>query len=190
MTPDLATASLDELETAVFDLLARGVADVKSPFNWFTLATVSPHGIPEARTVVLRGVDRPARTIELHSDTRTGKVAALRDNPKAALHFLDPKKRLQVRARATAGIHIADDTATPVFNALSDRKKADYGQSQPPQTPIRDPEETTTLDLITANTFALITCRIEHLDILHLAREGHRRARIDYSEGTRTWCVP
>ena len=47
-------ADLQELQAQVWTRLVRGVRDRRAPSRHPTLATVSPEGKPEARTVVLR----------------------------------------------------------------------------------------------------------------------------------------
>ena len=81
-------------------LLARGVKDRRSPFHTPGLATVSPEGLPEIRTVVLRGCDPQTRNLRFHTDTRSAKIADMQKQPQAALHFYDPGAKIQLRVRA------------------------------------------------------------------------------------------
>jgi len=55
--------TLDEIRADAFRLIARGVADRRSPFRTPTLATVGVDGRPRLRTVVLRAFDAAARRI-------------------------------------------------------------------------------------------------------------------------------
>ncbi|MFP3387127.1 pyridoxamine 5'-phosphate oxidase family protein, partial [Tritonibacter sp. SIMBA_163] len=56
--------------------MIRGVHDRHAPARHPTLATVSPAGMPQARTVVLRGADKQAATLTLYTDVHSDKVRA------------------------------------------------------------------------------------------------------------------
>ena len=58
--------------------LRRGVADARAPARQLVLATVSREGAPEARAVVLRRATQSKAEVEVHTDTRTAKIKALR----------------------------------------------------------------------------------------------------------------
>ena len=90
-------AALDSLRDQVWLRLQRGVADRHAPARHPVLATVTPGGMPQARTVVLRGADPDAGVLEVHTDLMSGKVCDLRANPMAALHVWDAGAHLQTR---------------------------------------------------------------------------------------------
>ena len=95
------------LDTA-WQHLQRGVADRRSPARYPTFATVSPDGVPEARTVALRKASRSDGCVEVHTDIVTPKVAALRAHPRAALHVWLPRADLQIRLTTTVHILTGD----------------------------------------------------------------------------------
>ena len=76
-----------------WSMLARGVKDRKSAFHTPSIATITAASTdtnaPTIRTVVLRGCDTDAKTLRFHTDTRSGKIAELTDNPLGATHFYD-----------------------------------------------------------------------------------------------------
>ena len=60
--------TLDGLRDQLWDTLVQGVVDRNHPARHPTLATLSPDGWPEARTVVLRGADQIAGLISTFTD--------------------------------------------------------------------------------------------------------------------------
>jgi pyridoxamine 5'-phosphate oxidase len=65
--------------------------------NAMTLATVDRDGLPDARMVLLKGVDHCGFVFYSHVDSAKGRE--LKDNPKAALVFHWKSLRRQVRIR-------------------------------------------------------------------------------------------
>ena len=76
MTPDLHpwAADLSDLYAQVWARLVRGVRDRRAQTCHITLATVTPHGKPQARTVVLRAADKGTGTLDIHTDLHLAKV--------------------------------------------------------------------------------------------------------------------
>src|SRR4051812_31687148 len=66
-----------------------GAAEPNDP-NAMTIATVDEHGLPDARMVLLKGVDpegAPNRGFVFYTNLESAKGRQLRDNPRAALLF-------------------------------------------------------------------------------------------------------
>lgn len=84
--------------------------------NAMTLATVSDHGWPDARIVLLKGVD--ARGFTFFTDHRSQKGRDLLSHPQAALVFLWQELERQVRIRG-------------LVMRLSDAESAAYYDSRP-----------------------------------------------------------
>ena len=66
--------------------------------RYVQLATVSPEGLPEVRTVVLRGIDDTGRPY-VFSDGRSAKIAALRAGSLLEMHVYWDKSKEQFRLR-------------------------------------------------------------------------------------------
>ena len=98
---DSPAPALSELRDRAWQKIARGVADRRAPARHPVLATVGREGGGEARIVVLRGADRQAATLVLHTDGASAKVGEVRAEPRATLLVWDPGARLQIRMRAT-----------------------------------------------------------------------------------------
>jgi hypothetical protein len=173
--------TLQRLLDTVWSHLSRGVVDRKHPARHPTLATLGPEG-PELRTLVLRGADRAAATLELHTDADSPKAAQIAAEPRVALHVWLPKPRIQIRMRARAEITAGD---TALFACLPAEAQANYGGAAP-GTPLGntapapgDPAR-----------FARITCTLTDLDILQLS-EPHIRALYRAPDGWKgQWIEP
>ena len=110
--PHYWAGDLAPLHAEVWQHLTRGVHDRHAPARHPTLATVSPDGRPQARTVVLRAADKVAGTLDIHTDLRSAKVMDLRASPFAALHVWDTSAHLQLRIEACVTILTGHDVAT------------------------------------------------------------------------------
>ncbi|MEM8655731.1 MAG: pyridoxamine 5'-phosphate oxidase family protein [Pseudomonadota bacterium] len=167
--------------------LRRGVADSRSPARYPVFATVSPEGVPEARTVALRRASAAEAVVEVHTDIVTPKVAALRASPVAALHVWLPKSRLQIRLTTTVEI-LTGDTVEDAWVKVPPASRVSYGTVPDPGVPIADvfdyekpPER---------DRFAVLRCAVDHIDLVHLG-ERHRRAEYVRADGWRgTWLAP
>ncbi len=167
--------------------LRRGVADAKSPARYPVFATVSPDGVPEARTVALRRADQRQAVLEVHTDTETPKVAALRAHPIAALHVWLPRARLQIRITAQVDI-LTGDAVEADWARVPPASRVSYGTEPLPGLPI---------DSVHAydkppnrDRFAVLRCRANEIDLVHLDTV-HRRAGFSRSDDWRgRWLAP
>jgi pyridoxamine 5'-phosphate oxidase len=102
---DYARASLDIVDVVAdpIEQFRRWFADATSSAiaepNAMTLATVSADGSPDARIVLLKGVD--ARGFTFFTDYRSQKGRDLSARPQAALVFFWQELERQVRIRGT-----------------------------------------------------------------------------------------
>lgn len=177
--------------TEMYDLawrhLTRGVADRRAPARHPTVATVAPNGRPEARTMVLRQADRSAAVLEVHTDSATPKVTALKASPWVAMHVWVPKASLQIRAVAKVDILTGPEVAAQ-WARVPEGSRVSYGTTPVPGAPID-----TALDYEKSGDparFAVLRCAVDTFDLLHLGTE-HRRA--SFSRDTNwagTWVAP
>lgn len=183
---------LNETLAEAFRLLARGVADRRSPFHTPTLATLASDGAPSLRTLVLRGFDAPTRTLRLHTDARSTKFAELQRDPRAALHGYDAGAHIQLRLTGEATLHSGDAEAEAAWARATPNSRLVYAQEAAPGTPVADPA----LPPFTGDArvhFATIALRFHSLEWLWLAASGHRRARFTWDGEVRTgaeWRAP
>jgi pyridoxamine 5'-phosphate oxidase len=164
---------LDTLYDHAWQRLTRGLHDRQAPARHPTLATVSPEGWPQARTVVLRAADRTARRLEIHTNLHSPKIDDLRSTAMAALHVWDSGSRLQIRLQADVVIAEGTDVLG-VWAAVPERSRTAYSRSQVPGQPIAsalayEPQPE-------AAAFAVLHLDIRVMDLLHLGTH-HRRAQ-------------
>jgi hypothetical protein len=179
--------TLPGLHARAWDILAQGVADRHSPARHIALATTAPDGTPDVRTVVLRAADRAAATLDIHTDLRSAKVAALRHTPTAQTLAWDPGAHLQIRATGTA-IILTGPAAAALWARVPESSRPAYGASPPPGTRIDDAFAYTPTD--GASAFAVIRLNLTSLDVLHIG-DRHRRARFDRADDWRGhWISP
>lgn len=176
-------------------LLVRGAADRRSPFHTMQVASIRPDGWPAVRTVVLRGVDPPARTLRFHTDRRAGKLADLAADPRVQIHLYDPGRKLQLRLDGLATVHADGPLHAACWAATRPMGRACYRTPAAPGQPLDDPSvvipEPEHADH-GRDRFTVVTVRAETLDWLYLHVAGHRRARFDLTgaEPAGTWVGP
>lgn len=163
--------ALDTLYDHAWQRLIRGVHDRHAPARHPTLATVTPDGLPSARTVVLRAADKANGTLDIHTHLHSSKIADLTTQPVAAVHVWDIGQKLQIRLQASVEI-VTGPQARAAWARVPEGSRSAYGVHRP-GTPITDslaydrqpdPE-----------AFVVLTLRLQSMDILHLGPD-HRRA--------------
>jgi 3-hydroxyisobutyrate dehydrogenase len=175
-----------------WSMLARGVKDRKSAFHTPSIATITDEGAPSVRTVVLRGCDMAAKTLRFHTDTRSGKIAELTQNPQAALHFYDANAKIQLRlaAKLETASGATYDAAWANTRPMS---RECYQVTQSPGSLIDDPYQVA-FDAATTQDgeahFVPVVAHILKMEWLYLAARGHRRALFDFEQDTQNWLVP
>ena len=189
--PDGPLAAIAE---DLWDRLEEAATRGKPAFHLPALATVAADGTPAARVVVLRHADRAAGVVGCHADARSPKVAELAANPAAAWVFYDRPGKLQVRLTGRTEL-IADG---PAFEAAwadtTPSARRCYLGDFPPGAAADGPESNVPVELADRDPtgaesapgrarFRLVRTTAETLDWLHLAHDGHRRARFTRGPG-------
>ncbi|MEY4753252.1 MAG: hypothetical protein RJA44_927 [Pseudomonadota bacterium] len=201
--PYLSPADLGQIERQIWAELERAAHDPGHDWRRLTLATVTPEGLPDARTVVVRECDVDARQLLIYTDARSPKVRQLRQQPGAVLVACAPGWRWQLRLRCsievqTAGLSVASRWATIRLTPGAQ----DYlfpqapGQELAPDELDDDSEELPSLsgtgahpNTIAHHHFCVLTATVQSIDWLELAPQGHRRALFE-SNGRRCWLAP
>lgn len=185
--PNLWASTLDTLLNQVWVRLSRGVHDRHAPARNITLATVSPDGVPQVRTVVLRAADRASASLRVYTDAHSAKITDLRANPQASVLVWDGSAHLQIRALAKATLISGDDVA-PLWARLSEGARLSYGGS--PATGATIPDALSYHKTCDPAAFTVLQLDLQEMDILHLGTQ-HRRARFTRaSEWAGEWLVP
>lgn len=193
MTRPAPAATLGETLDWALAMVARGVADRRHAFHTPVLATTGQDGTPQARSVVLRGLDAATRQLRLHTDARAAKVAELQAEPRATLMFYDAGAQLQLRLSGPVTLHRGDAVADAAWAASRDFSRMCYAIDPAPGQPITEPPPAP-LDAEAGRPhFCVVILHPSRLESLHLAASGHRRARFDWDASgaaTATWLVP
>lgn len=181
------TASTDERELIrrIWTELQRATVDRHHEWRTPVLATTGLDGLPQARTVVLRGADAQASQLVFFTDSRSPKVAELQSVQAAAFVFWSKRLSWQLRVRVSTQVHTAGTLVDAAWARVS--QSAAAGDYLAPHAPGSALDQATD-DSPGRHHLAVVTARIDHLDWLELAREGHRRARL--TQDTAEWLVP
>ncbi|WP_298429673.1 pyridoxamine 5'-phosphate oxidase family protein [uncultured Jannaschia sp.] len=175
---------LDTLLGHIWDRLAAGVADASDPFRFVALATAGTDG-PEARMVGLRGADRRAGTVEVHSDLRTAKIRALWTEPRAALLFWDAATQVQIRLSVEMTLIPADRDR---WAEVPPEPRLNYGTDPAPGLPVASPE--IVIRTPARDRFIALSGQVRGIDAVSLAHQPHRRAAFDGPDGPGRWVAP
>ncbi|HUH07127.1 MAG TPA: pyridoxamine 5'-phosphate oxidase [Egibacteraceae bacterium] len=149
---ELAADPIEQFATWMKEALAAGGAEP----NAMTVATATPDGVPSARIMLLKGVDKGGFTFFSNYDSRKGRE--LSANPHAALVFHWPALERQVRVTGQVQRVSAEESdayfrtrpvgsrlgalASPQSEVISDRQElrrrleqvqAEYGDQPPPR---------------------------------------------------------
>ncbi|MEK6349470.1 MAG: pyridoxamine 5'-phosphate oxidase family protein [Burkholderia sp.] len=179
---------MNDLLDRIWTLLDEGAnaGRERSPFTMLQAATLGLDGAPQVRTVVLRGVDRTARSLMFHTDARSAKAAEIARDGRIALVGCDLANGLQIRAEGVARLRTDEAERLAIWRASRPRTLILYRAPLPPGTPVAEPADAHPPEaqagaepdsMAGFAQFAVIDVRIDAIDWLDLAADGHRRAR-------------
>lgn len=187
---------LAETRAQAWALLARGVADRRSPFHAPTVASLGLDGRPRARVVIMRACDVAAGTLRFNTDRRTEKFAELSRDPRISLTGYDAGSKIQIRVEGLAVLHTDDGVADAAWEASRQFSRICYGTAPAPGTLLGEggdfslPVADADIAAGRAN-FSTVVIKAETLEWLYLAHAGHRRARFDVmGEPDGRWLTP
>lgn len=166
---------LSALAARVRAELAQAVSTRGHPWRTATLATVSPEGLPDARTVVLREWDDREQTLVFFTDARSPKVQHLQHQAQAVLVLWHPGLGWQLRMTVRTEVTFEGLAVTSRWARLKMSPAAqDY------LSPLAPGESLQVLAPAVASRphFAVVHARVVAMDWLSLNPEGHRRARL------------
>jgi pyridoxamine 5'-phosphate oxidase len=185
--------SLEDVLASAFACLAEGAEDPASAWHTPTLANVDSTGFASQRSVVLRHWDAAARTLDIHTDTRSAKYEAFLHDPKASLHGWHPESRIQLRLRGFVQLHVGDDTAKAAWGGLRPATRATYGVLPGPGTIVQHAQDTSQAEESAGlAVFCVIRMAVCELEWLQLEQGSQARARFRWDNGTcrSMWLVP
>jgi len=174
---------LDAIETEIWHQLEQAPRDKQHAWRSPVLATVSGD-TADARTVILREVDRPNRRLVTFTDARAAKVAQLAEQPRATFVMWSPALAWQLRCRVSLSIETTGLAATSRWAQIKTSPAAqDYLSRNAPGAPLESPDHQATEPLERAH-FAVVNAEVLAIDWLEIHRDGHRRAVFD-AQGAR-----
>lgn len=145
------------------------------PWRTPSLATVSPDGLPDARTVVLREVDPDQERLIFFTDARSPKVGQLKTQPRAVLVMWSAELGWQLRIQIDCQVEVSGLAVSSRWARLRSTPAAqDYLAPLPPGSPTDAPPS----GLAAREHFAVVQAQVLEMDWLELGASGHRRARL------------
>ena len=178
-----------------------GVLSRKSHFHTMQCGYNDLLGFPTIRTVVLRYAEHDISELRFHTDIRSKKVAALKNNNKISVHFYDVLDKTQICGTGTATVHHHDDISNQAWDKTNILSRRCYLSELPPSTVMDYPasglpeqflENTHTIEdtHIGQDNFCVIALHIQQWDILYLKSSGNIRIHFDIENNTRQWIIP
>lgn len=190
-TWNLNEHTAESLWTLCGQTLEAAVQSARHPFHLLTVSTLTPAGLPDARTVVLRHFGQNPPEIAFHTDTRSAKFRQLQAQPAVHLHWYSADLRVQLRAVATASLHHGDDRAQAAWACSRTTSRACYTSPIGPGTPVAEFPVAPTIPLDDDPAglihFAVISCRLSRVEVLTLHASGHQRVRLSLTDTPVTW---
>lgn len=184
---DLA-ASLD----MAWQLWGRGTVDRHSAFHAPVVTSVDAEGNPQARTMILRAVNREARTMRFYTDVRSAKINHWKLKPRACILGYDTSKKIQLRVNGPVVLHVADAVAVDAWRGSRPESRAAYGVKIAPRTVVDTPDDAPQINDEGRENFAVALVHVESLEWVYLNAEGNRRAIFSWagSELESNWLQP
>lgn len=197
-------SNLDSVLKHVWAELETAAESPGHPYRQPAFCTIHEQS-PDLRTVVLRRASAADRLLQFHTDRRSRKVRAIRENDRIAWHGWDADAREQIRLYGRASVHMDDEVAMDLWEQQSPSSLAVYVRPTAPGTAIDAPDDrlrpavkskpVTEEDVAEGRQyFAAIQTTIDRIDWLHLHPDGHYRARFEYHKEDetfrQTWIVP
>lgn len=178
---------------AVWQHLEQAAVDPDASLRWPVVATVGVDG-PSARLMVLRAVDRDARTLSFYTDRRAAKAVELASDSRIALTGYDASSQLQLRLQGI-GYLLTGSSAAARWHTIGDSGRRAYATTQAPGSRLDRPGSGLPEQVLTADAqanFAVLEVIVDQLEWLLLAASGHRRARYEHIGGMwdGSWRVP
>jgi len=176
---------LDAMFDATWELLVQGAADRRAALHLPVVVSIGPDG-PDARVMVLRGVDRARHSLRFHTDRRAMKAAHIAIDPRVGIVGYDADARLQLRLHGVAVVHSGAEVAAYWATTETFGRRA-YRTTLPPGSPLAAPgsglppefERVAAGDPLSEagrDNFAVLEVALDRIEWLLLAHSGHRRA--------------
>lgn len=184
---------LKTIENAAWQLLQQGSASRHHGCHLPILATTDEAGNPDARIVVLRRVDAENRCLTCHTDARAPKVDHIKQHAFAAWVFYNAADQIQVRVSGRTQVlePATDALALASWNQSALTSRRCYLAPHAPSSVTEFPTPNLPSNMLARiptqeeseagiTNFRVIKTDVQQLEYLHLAHDGHHRARFVY----------
>ena len=168
-----------EIRQRIWTELQRATQDRHHEWRTPVLATVSPDGLPQARSVVLRQADAKLGSLQIYTDGRSPKVAEISAQPALMLVFWSKRLNWQLRVQAKALVEHTGSAVDAVWARVSQSPAVgDYLSASAPgdSLPASDAATAGKLEGQQSHHLSIVTAQVQAIDWLELSRDGHRRA--------------
>ena len=175
-----------------WQLWGRGTVDRHSGFHTPVVTSVDADGNPQARTMILRAVDREARTMRFHTDVRSAKMLHWKSKPRVCILGYDASKKIQLRVDGRVDLHMTDAVADDAWRNSRPESLAAYGVEISPGSVVDTPSGAPQLNGGGRENFAVVIAHVESLEWIYLNAEGNRRAIFSWADGVlkSSWLQP
>jgi pyridoxamine 5'-phosphate oxidase len=175
-----------------WQLWGRGTVDRHSGFHIPVVTSVDADGNPQARTMILRAVDREARTMRFHTDVRSAKINHWKAKPHVCILGYDASKKIQLRMDGRVVLHMTDAVADDAWKNSRPESLAAYGVKISPGSVVDKPSSAPQSNDEGRENFAVAIAHIESLEWIYLNAEGNRRAIFSWADGVlgSNWLQP
>lgn len=179
----------NEIRSQIWRELSRAARDKHHLWRTPVIATACEDGSVNARTVVLRNVDKDKGVIQIYTDARSPKVTELMSQPKAVFVFWSNKLGWQLRLSVTVTLLSKTSQLEDLWNQVKKTAAAsDYLSLLAPGTTLKESTQKTKDKSLETSHFTVLNAQVQEIDWLELARTGHRRARL--TTDTWEWLAP
>ena len=185
-------------------LLEEAIETSTSPVRTPVLISVGADGVAQGRTVVLRGINRQQRQLQIYTDVRSAKVAQLRAQSTCSLVAYQPNPMMHLRLGVDATVNYNNAITYEAWAVMPGPNRCNYLTDHDPGSisvqatdgrPVINAESMPTHaeNEIAYSHFAVIVFTINQLEWLYLPRRGHRRARFVWDAAgslKSDWLIP
>ena len=169
--------------------LSRATKDRHHAWRTPVFATTTTDGVVNARTVVLRAVDRKANQLQIYTDARSSKAEEITKQKNAIFVFWNKKLNWQLRVRVNVNLSSSSPEVQRIWQQVKQTAGAsDYMGTSAPGTHIASETQLEKPNDLQSTHFAVITADVMEIDWLELASSGHRRAKISLDSWK--WLIP
>jgi pyridoxamine 5'-phosphate oxidase len=175
-----------------WQLWGRGTVDRHSGFHTPVVTSVDEAGNPQARTMILRAVDREARMMRFHTDARSAKMLHWKFKSRVCILGYDASKKIQLRVDGRVVFHMTDAVADDAWKNSRPESLAAYGVKSLPGSIVDTLNSAPQPDASGRENFAAVIAHVESLEWIYLNAEGNRRAIFSWADGemTSNWLQP